>query len=99
LLAIETDPGCYPEPVRWLPELVRWACGKTGNFILDRPASPPYLHLGWDQLLEVKTAWLRARPLLAQRDRLMRWYEQDPARLTLLADVLMDGKNHDYLDW
>ncbi len=56
LLAIETDPGRYPEPVRWLPELVRWACGKTGNFILDRPASSPYLHLSWDQLLEVKTA-------------------------------------------
>ncbi|MBE7556815.1 MAG: hypothetical protein HS126_37710 [Anaerolineales bacterium] len=43
LHAIEADPGLYPEAVRWLPELARWACHRTGNhlwtgiLILRRP--------------------------------------------------------------
>ena len=40
LRAIEADPGRYPEPVRWLPELARYACGRTGNPILDCELDP-----------------------------------------------------------
>ncbi|MCP4992928.1 MAG: hypothetical protein GY934_03945, partial [Gammaproteobacteria bacterium] len=56
---IESDPGQYPEPVRWLPELVRWACHQTGNPLLDQTFQPyqngPWYP--WDDLDEVRYAW------------------------------------------
>jgi hypothetical protein len=40
LYQLEADPGRYPEPVRWLPELARWACHRTGNAMLDQHFDP-----------------------------------------------------------
>lgn len=101
LVRIEEDPGRYPEPARWLPELVRWACGRTGNYILDtcpgRGLNPPVFN--WDSVDEVRVAWRRARPVLEQYERLVTWLEQDEARLALLARCLIDGINYDHLDW
>jgi hypothetical protein len=98
---IESDPGSYPEPVRWLPELVRWACSCTGNCILDQAfdtqANRPWFT--WDNLSEIKIAWQRARPAIRQLERLMAWYEHDPGNLSLLADFLMGGGAFDELCW
>lgn len=109
LHAIEADPGLYPEPIRWLPELARWACHRTGNHLLDRPAMAlraglnedgPWL--SWESEFEVeqvKSAWRRAQPVIGQFRRLMKWYEADPSRITLLANFLMEGINREQLDW
>jgi hypothetical protein len=104
LHAIEADPGLYPEAVRWLPELARWACRRTGNHLLDREFDPnndgPWLR--WEAESEVeqtRSAWRRARPVIEQFRRLMDWYEADPSRLTLLANFLMEHINHEQLDW
>ena len=71
LRGVEQNPGRYPEPVRWLPELARWACRRTGNPLLDRPSAAhwvePYhdgLWLSWESEPEVeqtRSAWRRAR--------------------------------------
>jgi hypothetical protein len=101
LRAIEADPGRYPEPVRWLPELARWACGRTGNFILDQSFDlnrGPWL--SWQNDLEqVRTAWRRARPVIDQFHRLIDWVEADQSRLTLLTYALMEGTHYDHLEW
>lgn len=109
LHTIEADPGLYPEPVRWLSELARWVCRRTGNHLLDRPAvvpgggpSPDNLWLRWTsdaEVEQVKSAWRRAQPVIDQFRRLMKWYEADPSRITLLANFLMEGINHEQLDW
>jgi hypothetical protein len=100
LRAIEADPGRYPEPVRWLPELARWACQRTNNFILDRTFDlerGPWL--SWQDPEQVRTAWRRARPVIEQFRRLTQWVETDQSRLTLLAYALMEGNHYDELEW
>lgn len=109
LHAIEANPGPYPETVRWLPELARWACRRTGNHLLDLEGTIRWgdpnqdgSWLRWTSALEVeqtRSAWRRARPVIDQFRRLMTWYEADPNRLSLLADFLMEGINYDHLDW
>jgi hypothetical protein len=100
---IEADPGRYPEPVRWLPELARWACHRTGNFMLDQQFDPyhngPWLTWRENDLLQVQTAWRRAKPVIEVFHRLMQWYEADSANLLKLADFLMQGGNCEQLDW
>lgn len=101
---IEADPGAYPEPVRWLPELARWACRRTGNHLLDGSFDPyhdgPWLC--WEseaELEQVRSAWRRAGPVIEQFRRLMAWYEAEPGRITLLTNFLLEGKNYEELDW
>ncbi len=102
LSQIEADPGQYPEPVKWLPELARWACHSTGNFMLDRHFAPhrdgPWLTWA-DHLEEVKHAWRRAQPVIQAFHRLMAWYEADHGKLADLAKFIMNGGNCDNLDW
>lgn len=104
LHTIEADPGLYAEPVRWLPELARWACHRTGNHLLDRDFDPyhdgPWLNwVSESDVEQTRSAWRRARPVIEQFRRLMEWYEADTSRLTLLANFLMEGINHEQLDW
>ncbi len=101
LREIEADPDPYPEPVRRLPELVRWACGRTGNIILDRAYDPPddYRFPSWSELEQVKGAWFWARPVIDQHRRLAKWIEADKSRLALLAYALMEGDCYDELEW
>ena len=104
LHAIEADPGLYPEAVRWLPELARWACRRTGNHLLDRDFSPHHdgLWLKWaseSDVQQTRSAWRRARPVIEQFRRLMEWYEADTSRLTLLANFLMEGIDYEQLNW
>lgn len=104
LHAIEADPGLYPEPVRWLPELARWTCRRTGNPLLDRQfdpaeAGPWFVWQAESDLIQVRSAWRRAGPVIAQFRRLMEWYEKDPSRLTFLANFLMEGNDDEQLDW
>lgn len=100
---IEADPGRYAEPVRWLPELARWACHRTGNVMLDQHFDPygdgPWLTWRESDLLQIKTAWRRARPVIDVFHRLMHWYETDTSNLMKLADFLMNGGNCNELDW
>ncbi len=98
---IESDPGQYSEPVRWLPELVRWACHQTGNPMLDKSFDPyrdgPWYP--WDDIDEVRYAWQRAQNVIKAFHRLMEWYEADNSRLALLVYFLMEGGGADGLDW
>jgi hypothetical protein len=100
---IEVAPGRYPEPVRWLPELARWACHRTGNVMLDQHFDPchdgPWFTWRENDLRQIKTAWRRAKPVIDVFQRLMRWYETDPGRLMKLADFIMNGGNCHELDW
>ncbi len=100
---VEADPGRYPEPVRWLPELARWACHRTGNVILDQHFNPyqsgPWFTWRENDLLQIKTAWRRARPVINVFHRLMQWYEQDSTNLLKLANFIMQGGSCEQLDW
>lgn len=107
LRAVEQDPGRYPEPVRWLPELARWVGHTTHNSILDmaagvdhlEPATWPPSRFTWaNDLEEVRSAWRRARPVIQQLERLNRWLDQDASRLNYLYTFFCEG-NYDHLDW
>jgi len=102
LREIEADPGRYPEPVRWLPELARWACHCTGNVILDRHFDPyqdgPWFTWAAD-LEEVKQAWRRAQPVIQAFHRVMQWSEADSTNIAELANFIMQGGNIDAFDW
>ena len=104
---IEADPGPYPPAVRWLPELGRWVCRRTQNVLLDQAYDPrlgsPYFTWRSNDLAQLKSAWSRAKPVIEQKDKLLKWYQDDPSRLALLAKFLMDeGFDHEQyeqLDW
>lgn len=112
LRAVEQNPGRYPEPVRWLPELARWVGHTTHNPILDlvkgadqldaaapgTTAWPPGRFTWANDLAEVKSAWRRARPVIYQLERLERWVEADASRLSLLYTFFSEG-TYDQLDW
>jgi len=101
LEAIEADPGLYPGPARWLPELARWACHRTGNLLLDQvfgPEQGPWF--GWAHHLDfIKSGWQRARPVLEAGRRLEAWCEREADHLALLAEILMEGIHYELLDW
>jgi hypothetical protein len=101
LYTIENNPGQYPEPARWLPELARWACRRTGNVILDRHFDPyrdgPWFR--WNELSEVQNTWQRAQPVIHALDRLRVWAEADPDNLAALARFLMRGGSTEPLNW
>ncbi|MBN1220819.1 MAG: hypothetical protein JXM69_17995 [Anaerolineae bacterium] len=103
LQQIEADPGRYAEPVRWLPELARWAGHRTGNVMLDQHFDPyregPWFTWREPDVEQLKTAWRRAKPVIEVLDRLLAWYEQDHGRLAQLADFLMNGGNCHDLAW
>ncbi|GIK40434.1 MAG: hypothetical protein BroJett011_42670 [Chloroflexota bacterium] len=98
---IEEDPGQYPEPVRWLPELSRWVCHRTGNPLLDvlfTEQEGPWFT--WETDLQtLRSAWRRAKPVLNQFHRICEWYEKDSTNLSLLAGFLMEGNSCEQLDW
>ncbi len=101
LYDIEADPGRYPEALRRLPELARWACHCTGNLILDQHFDPdgngPWYT--WENdLCTIRAAWQRARPLIKYFNRLMEWSE-DAANLSLLANFLIGDPDYEQLDW
>lgn len=106
--AVEQNPGRYPEPVRWLPELARWVGHTTHNPILDLAAGtghpdtadawPPSRFTWANDLAEVQSAWRRARPVIYQLERLERWVEDDASRLNLLYTFFSEG-TYDQLDW
>ncbi len=98
---IESDSGAWSEPIRWLPEIIRWACHQTGNPILDTIFDPykdgPWFL--WEDFQDVSNSWQRARGVINAFQRLMTWYEKDNSRLSLLSGFLMEGEYSDDLDW
>lgn len=101
---IESDPGRYApsDAARFLPELARWACAKTGNPLLDRHFDP-FQHGPWyswaEDLPRVRRWWQRARPVLEMFHRLLAWYEQDPTNLAKLTHYFIEGDNLNDLNW
>lgn len=104
LHAIEVAPETYPESARWLPVLARWACGTTGNPILDWSFSSYYeqneKQFLWESDVEkARMAWQEAKPVIEQFDRLLQWCRKSAKNLANLAEFLMEGKNVERLDW
>ncbi len=104
LRAIEVAPEAYPESVRWLPALARWACGTSGNPILDWSFSSYYewneRRFSWQADVEkAMMAWQEAQPVIAQFDRLLKWCQERADNLVSLAEFLTEGKNVERLDW
>lgn len=107
LQEVETDPGRFPEPGRWLPELARWACHATGNPLLDL-TRPVELHLDhdwppvpftWDDLETVRVAWRRAKPVIVQLERLETWLKNDESRFIRLFKFFKEGIYDHEFDW
>jgi hypothetical protein len=100
---IETHPADYPDPLRFLPELARWACGNTGNPLLDHHFDPrrdgPWFR--WDtELTAIQSAWRRAKPVYEAYLRLMEWYSRAPENLIYLADYITgDTYDASKLNW
>lgn len=103
LRQIETNPLDYPEPLRFLPELARWACGNTGNPLLDQHFDPrrngPWFR--WDtELAVVRSAWRRAAPVREAYLRLMNWYSHSGDNLVKLTNYITGATNDtDELNW
>lgn len=96
---IEANPGIWPAPIRQIPELARYSCHKTDNLILDQTFNPysgqarqsgPWLTWA-NHLTQVAASWKRAKPVLHWFQRLMAWYDDEPGRLSALAQFIIDG--------
>ena len=103
---IEADPGRYPEPVRWLPDLARWVCHQTGNFVLDHHFDPyDPLCFNWilwsdiEKIQTIKQDWPKAKRVIPKLDHLMQWYEEDQNNLINLAEFLMEDTDDDPLQY
>lgn len=101
---IELEPEAYPESVRRLPALARWACGTTDNPILKWSFNIYYEEdgerLSWETDVEkARLAWQEAKPVIEQFDRLLKWCREGTGNLVDLAEFLMEGKNVERLDW
>ena len=93
LALIEADPGLYPGLIAHLPELARWACGLSGNPLLDRTIEPdrPGTWVSWDDqaaLDRFKAAWPQAKSRLVWGDQLEAWAQADESNLAQLVDFL-----------
>lgn len=97
---IERNPHKYPGPVRWIPNMARWACGDTGNVILDttykRFEDGPWYE--WHTLQAIKRAWQRAHPIVLQREPFLKW-ASEPGRLARLTRFLMQDTKGDHYEW
>jgi len=95
LRRIEADPAPWPEAVRIMPALARYACNATGNIVLDGQFNPYNREGPWctwsNHLIQMQASWQRAKMTLQWFDRLMRWYAREPARIASLAHFLIEG--------
>jgi hypothetical protein len=94
LARIEADPGAWPEPIRNLPELARFACHRTGNVVLDQVFNP-YQNGPWltwaNEMSQLAQCWKRAKPVIGQCNRLVAWCEHEPGNIAKLAGFVMGG--------
>jgi hypothetical protein len=92
---IESDPSLWPEPIRTLPALARYACHATGNIVLDSTFNPYDQHGPWctwdNHTIQIQASWQRAKIILQWFDRLMKWYAREPAKIASLAHFVMEG--------
>jgi hypothetical protein len=105
---VEENPDQYPELVRDLPNLARWATRTTGNPLLDWPPlewvnnylrQPQHFYrFSWDDVNLVRMLWRQVQPVVGQLKRLTEWAEQDENRLTMLFNFLAEG-DYDHLEW
>jgi hypothetical protein len=105
---VEENPDQYPEPVRELPNLARWATHTTGNPLLDWPPlewvnnylrqSQHFYRFSWDDVSLVRMLWRQVQPIVGQLKHLAEWIEQDENRLTMLFNFFAEG-DYDQLEW
>lgn len=95
LQLIETSPSAWPESIRTLPTLARYACHATRNIVLDSTFNPYSQEGPWltwnNHTIHVQSSWNRARITLKWFDRLMKWYMEEPGRLAYLAQFIMEA--------
>jgi hypothetical protein len=105
---VEENPDQYPELVRELPNLARWATHTTGNPLLDWPPlewvnnylrqSQHFYRFSWDDVCLVRMLWRQVQPIVGQLKHLAEWVEQDENRLTMLFNFFAEGDYHQ-LEW
>ncbi|MCK6623679.1 MAG: hypothetical protein DPW09_01955 [Anaerolineae bacterium] len=98
---VEENPDQYPELVRELPNLARWATHTTGNPLLDWPPlewihnhlrQPQHFYrFSWDDVSLVRMLWRQVQPIIGQLKHLAEWVEQDENRLLLLFNFFAEG--------
>ncbi len=95
---IETEPLAWPEPLRWLPALVRYSAGATNNALLNRTHHVPLYHLEdtfvwtWSDLDLVRGWWVEAKPVVEAAGQLTAWCRDDNSFIAL-ARFLITGQD------
>ncbi len=113
LKAIEQDPARYPKLLRPLPRLAHWACGKSGNPILDLPPpgwgpdreqerrilQPHPFHFTWRRDIgQLRQFWQSAKPTIKALEQLMWWWtNQEEDCLIQLIKFLSEGVYDEFL--
>ena len=106
--AVEAYPDEYPDWLRSLPGLARWACHRTGNAILDLPPPGwgqdgrrtlnPYRlshHFTWREVDQLRMFWQAAKPLVKSLEAWMsEWNRTGEPYLVNLINFL-EGADYD----
>lgn len=92
------DVSGLPEPLCWLPELGRYACGETGNDLLDQ-ANGFEKWTGWhtwDELEAVAAQYVEARAVFEKMESFNAWAcpggEGSEERLRLISSLIIGAK-------
>jgi hypothetical protein len=101
---VEQNPDQYPDIMRHLPILAKWACRMTGNPILDYPPPqwsdnriliPQPYYFRWDDASLARMLWQRAKPIIDLLEPFMEWYREDPDNCLIdLFVFLAEGELH-----
>lgn len=79
------------EPLCWLPEIARIACGRTGNVILDCANYIEEEPLGWrwDRDLEkARRCWAEAKPSIEHWRKFLNWFD-GPKEMRQMVELLI----------
>lgn len=86
------DFASLPEPLCWLPEVIKYVSGQTGNTILDKNCD--FLNWDenwyrWDKDLDLVMHLIRqAKEVRARITTFSKWADSDESRLCLIGDLL-----------
>lgn len=96
------DFGQYEEPLCWLPDLVDFACDRTGNVILDTSLDMMDIYdwVGmwrWDDrsdLAVLRKDWTAGKPLVEKWQRFLEWCEGQE-EMEQIAAILTGGQTNE----
>lgn len=86
------DFSSLPEPLCWLPEVIKYVSGQTGNTVLDKNCD--FLNWDenwyrWDKDLDLVMNLIRqAKEVRARISTFSKWADSDESRLRLIGDLL-----------